>query len=109
MADQTEAEEFFERICLALWHADGFTDDQWHDKTVGGDRDIYKRRAEFVVAITGPVDPMYTTEAAAQIFSVSKQTIQDWINADKIGAIKMHGYWRIPRSEILRVSKDRHG
>lgn len=105
----SEKEEFFDRIVAALWHADGHTDEEWHDVRVGDDRGLYKRRAEYVVAITGPVDPMYDTEAVAKIFSVTVQTIQDWINKEILGAVKVSGYWRVPRSEILRLSNDRHG
>jgi excisionase family DNA binding protein len=105
----SEHSDFFDRIVAALWHADGHTDDEWHDPTIGDDRALYKKRAEYVVAITGPVDPLYTTESTAKIFAVTVQTIQDWIHAEKIGAMKVNGYWRIPRSEILRVSNDRHG
>lgn len=105
----SDREEFFDTIVKALWHADGFTDDQWYDSSIGEDRAIYRRRAEFVTAITGPVDPLYDTEAVAKIFSLTKQTIQDWIRADKIKAVKIGGYWRIKRSEILRVSNELHG
>lgn len=105
----TEQEEFFDRIVKALWQADGHDVGDWHNPTVGDDRAIYRKRAEYIVAITGPVDPLYDTEAVAKIFSLSRQTIQDWINAGKIKAFKLGGMWRIPKSEILRISNDRHG
>jgi len=105
----SEREDFNQMILMALWRADGHTDAEWHDMTVGDDRAIYRKRAEYVTAITGPVDPMYSTEDAAKIFSVTANTMRDWCVDGKIRGIKVGNFWRVPRSEILRISNERHG
>lgn len=105
----SEADDWKNRIMLALWQADGHDTSEWHDVRVGEDRAIYARRAEYVMTIAGPIDPLYTTEATAEIFAVTPETIRDWLNAGKIKGIKPDGYWRVPRSEILRVANARNG
>jgi len=55
------------------------------------------------------MDEIYTTTQAANFFSVSKRTIQDWItrgyfpNAYKLNPHAKRPEYRIPRSDIAKI------
>jgi excisionase family DNA binding protein len=54
-------------------------------------------------------DPLYPTAKVAEILGLTAETIRDWISAKKIRGIKVNGYWRVPRSEVIRVANELHG
>lgn len=51
----------------------------------------------------------YPTTKVAATLGLTTETIRDWITLGKIKAVKIHGYWRVPRSEVIRIANDRHG
>ncbi len=109
MTKEHEAYEY--NLCLALAKADGLTEVDWHATTVEAAkfREDTRRRVKHLLPIVGLIDPMYDVPGVAKIMSMSTWTIRRWIEEGKLRGTKINGYWRIPRSEILRISKDLHG
>lgn len=50
---------------------------------------------------------MYTVTEVAKMFSVSRQTVLEWIKSGKIKAVKVVKVYRIPSEEIERIMADR--
>lgn len=58
----------------------------------------------------GEPEPMYSTERVAELFDVKIDTIRTWIRLGQIKAVKVNNkYWRIPRSEVVRMGTSRYG
>ena len=57
----------------------------------------------------GPVDPLLTTREVAELFSVTPETITVWIKEGRIPGVKIHGYWRIKRSDMVAYARKNYG
>lgn len=57
----------------------------------------------------GP-DPekLYTVAEVADLFSVTGETVRDWIKSGKIKGVKINGYWRVARSEVIRFGNSKY-
>lgn len=51
----------------------------------------------------------YPTKKVGLILGLSTDTIREWCSSGKIKAIRVNGYWRIPRSAVIEVANQRHG
>jgi excisionase family DNA binding protein len=51
---------------------------------------------------------LVTTKLAAELLSVRQYTIRRWINDNRLKAVKVNGYFRIPRRSILELMEDVH-
>lgn len=49
------------------------------------------------------MEKLYTVEGAAEMLSLSKRTIYNWIYEGKIKAFKVHGATRIKEQDILDI------
>ena len=49
----------------------------------------------------------YTTGDVARLSGYHYTTVQTWIQARKIRAKKIGGWWRIPRSEVEKILKEK--
>jgi predicted site-specific integrase-resolvase len=58
-----------------------------------------------------PTEPeeLYSTVRVATILGLTTDTVRDWCVEGKVLCKKINGYWRIPRSEVIRIANDRHG
>lgn len=60
-----------------------------------------------------PVEPepekFYSPKEVAELFSISHHTVSTWIREGKIQAIKIGPYWRIAKSEVLRLGNQKYG
>lgn len=54
-------------------------------------------------------DPLYSTKTVAAIFGVKANTVRDWINTDRIKAVKFTGEWRILKSEVAKFAEREYG
>lgn len=54
-------------------------------------------------------DPFMTTAELAKTFSVSRKTIERWINSGKLKGTKIGHNWRVQRSEMIRFANERFG
>jgi excisionase family DNA binding protein len=54
-------------------------------------------------------DPLWSTDKVAELFDVKPETVRNWIDQGKIKAIKLNGYWRIRRSEVIRYGNANFG
>ncbi len=48
----------------------------------------------------------YTTTEVAKLFVVRPRTVQQWIKNGKLRAIKINGFWRVAKSEVVRLGKE---
>ena len=51
----------------------------------------------------------YSTPKVASILGLTTDTVRGWCVDGKIKANRVNGYWRVPRSEVIRIANDRHG
>lgn len=57
-----------------------------------------------------PDEKLYTTAEVAETFSVTTETVRDWINAKKLPAIQIPGgQYRIKRSALLKFAESKYG
>jgi excisionase family DNA binding protein len=54
-------------------------------------------------------EELYSTRKVAATFAVTTETVRNWIETGKLKAIKVNTHWRVPRSEVIRMAKERHG
>lgn len=57
-------------------------------------------------------DQWLSTNEVGQLFSVSGETIRNWIAQGKFGkdgAIQINGYWRIKRSAVVAFARKNYG
>jgi excisionase family DNA binding protein len=54
-------------------------------------------------------DPLYPTTRVAETLGVTAETVRDWIAQGKIEGVKINGYWRVRRSEVIRLANAQHG
>lgn len=57
----------------------------------------------------GEIDPLLTTKEVADLFSVKPETVSDWIKQGKIPGVKINGYWRIKRSDMVAYARKNYG
>jgi len=48
---------------------------------------------------------MYRISEVAEILNFTTRTVRQWINDDKIKAVKIFGEWRISESEVNRLKE----
>lgn len=51
----------------------------------------------------------YSTTHVAQTFELTTETIRNWIDRGYIKGIKVGLNYRIPKSEVIRIAKERYG
>ena len=56
-----------------------------------------------------PMDKMYTVAYVAEMFAVSKETVRLWIKQQKLDAVRINGYWRVPRSALMTFANHKFG
>lgn len=54
-------------------------------------------------------DPLMSTGDLAACFGVNRKTIERWINANKLNAVKINKQWRVQRSEMIRFANEKYG
>jgi excisionase family DNA binding protein len=55
------------------------------------------------------LEKLMPTDQVADLFSVTPETVRNWITRGLIKGVKVNGYWRIPRSEVVRFAKSKYG
>ena len=53
------------------------------------------------------MEQMYTLTQVASIFSVTRQTVLNWVKKGNISAVKVGRKWFVPESEIVRLQHGR--
>ena len=48
---------------------------------------------------------MYSVNQVAEILSVHRKTIINWIEAGRINAVKIGWIWRIPEEEVEKIKQ----
>jgi excisionase family DNA binding protein len=57
-----------------------------------------------------PDRPCFKVSEVAEIFNVSQQTIRNWIECEKLKAVKLPtGILRIPKEAIIEMQEKRKG
>lgn len=60
--------------------------------------------------MTTEVEEMMPTKAVAKVFSVTTETARHWITRGYFpNAVQINGQWRIPKSDVVALAKERHG
>lgn len=49
------------------------------------------------------MEQMYSLAKVALLFSVTRQTVFNWVKSGYISAVKVGGKWLVPESEIERL------
>lgn len=62
-----------------------------------------------VQAVDDGLDPMYTVGYVAGMFSVTEQTVRNWIKSGKLKATRVNRQWRIPRRALLAFANSTYG
>lgn len=60
-------------------------------------------------ALGNDVEPLVTTNYVAELFSVSNETVRDWIKKGHIEGVKINGYWRVKRASVVAFANSRYG
>jgi len=56
------------------------------------------------------IEKQYKVRDVAQIFSVTTETVRNWINNDHLAATKLEsGTYRIAESEVRRFANNKYG
>lgn len=58
--------------------------------------------------VDDPIDKLYDTAFVAEMFSVTKETVRNWIERGELEALRVNGYWRIPRRALLAFANSRY-
>lgn len=53
-------------------------------------------------------DKIYTVKEVADIFSISSETVRDWINTGKIKAFKLGKQWRVHHRDVLALAEAKY-
>lgn len=53
------------------------------------------------------MEKMYSLAQVAEIFSVTRQTVLNWVNSGYVSAIKVGRKWLVKESEIERLQDGR--
>ena len=55
-------------------------------------------------------DKLYTTNEVAEFFSVTSETVRDWITTGKLSAVRLgSGRYRVPRRVLMDFANHRFG
>lgn len=55
-------------------------------------------------------EKLYSTTRVAELFSVTVETVGDWIKQGKLpGSVKVNGKWKVPHSAVMALANGRHG
>lgn len=56
-------------------------------------------------------EKLLKTAQVAEMFSVTQETIRDWINDGKLRAVKIGNghYWRVPESAVRELAETMYG
>lgn len=57
----------------------------------------------------GDLDPFMSVPKVAALFDVKPETVRDWLTSGKMEGIKINGYWKIRRSEVVRFGNSKYG
>lgn len=56
-----------------------------------------------------PDEQFYSTRKVASLFNVTVETVVAWIKNGTLEAVKINGYWRIPRRAVLALGNSKYG
>lgn len=59
--------------------------------------------------VADPADPYLSTVKVARIFSVTTETIRDWIERGTLAGHKINGRWYVRQSEVIRLANHKYG
>lgn len=60
----------------------------------------YPLLAQILALKNLPLEPLYTIRGAAQIFSVSSRSVQNWIGSGRLTGRNLPGRWRFLTQDI---------
>lgn len=55
------------------------------------------------------VGQFVTTNYVAELFSVTNETIREWIKKGNLEGVKVNGYWRVKRSSVVAFANQHYG
>jgi hypothetical protein len=69
-----------------------------------------KEQVDGVKLFDPETDTLYTTAKVAELFSVTQETVRDWISDGKLPAIRLRsGHLRVTRRELVAFANHRFG
>lgn len=58
---------------------------------------------------TEEFEKLYTVQKVAELFSVTSETVRNWIKSGRLSAVKINGYFRVSNSELKKFANSRYG
>lgn len=59
--------------------------------------------------VVPPDEQFYSTAKVAELFSVTPETVREWIKNGSLEAIRVNSYWRVRRSSVLAFANSKYG
>jgi len=56
-----------------------------------------------------PEEQFYSTKKVAELFDVTVETVQNWIQRGLLDATKINGLYRVSRASVLKLGNSKHG
>jgi excisionase family DNA binding protein len=56
-----------------------------------------------------PEEQFYSTKKVTELFDITVETVQNWINRGILEAIKVNGLYRISRASVLKLGNSKYG
>jgi excisionase family DNA binding protein len=61
------------------------------------------------MAAAQELEVLFTTKKVGELFSVTTETVRNWIEKGELRAVLIQGRYRIPKSEVVKLGNSKFG